>query len=66
MKTITLHIIAAYWEIMLASSFFILLGFFVAGLLKGFIPGDFIEKHLGGRKKSSTLKASLFGIPIPL
>lgn len=56
----------AYWEIMLASSVFILFGFFVAALLKGFLPGDFIQKHLGGKKKSGIYKAALFGVPIPL
>ncbi len=61
-----LEIVAASWDILLASSPFILFGFFVAGLLKGFIPGDFIEKHLGGRKKTGVLKAAFFGIPIPL
>lgn len=60
------HIVAAAWDILLASSVFVLFGFFVAGLLRGFIPTHFIERHLGGRKKAGVFKASLFGIPIPL
>ena len=59
-------IVLAYWEIMLASSIFILFGFFVAGLLKGFIPSDIIQKHLGGKRRSGIFKAAIFGIPIPL
>jgi len=44
----------------------VLLGFFVAGLLRAFLPEDFVAKHLGGRGVKSILKASAFGIPIPL
>lgn len=61
-----LDVIAASWDVLCESSPFILFGFLVAGLLKGFIPDDFIRKHLGGQNKRSLLKASLFGIPIPL
>ncbi len=60
------NMLLASWEIMLASSPFILLGFFVAGLLKGFIPADFIERHLGGDKKAGIVKAALLGVPLPL
>jgi len=61
-----INIMAAWWDILLESSLFILFGFFIAGLLKAFIPNDFIQKHLGQGKASSVLKASLFGVPIPL
>ncbi len=60
------NIITAWWGILLESSPFILFGFLIAGLLKAFIPNDFIQKHLGQGKTSSVLKASLFGVPIPL
>ena len=60
------NIITECWGILLESSPFILFGFFIAGLLKAFIPNDFIQKHLGQGKTSSVLKASLFGVPIPL
>lgn len=63
---VVFEVLAAVWEILLESSLFVLFGFFVAGLLKGFIPDDFVQRHLGGRRKSGILKASLFGIPIPL
>ncbi len=43
-----------------------MLGFFIAGLLKAFIPDNFIQKHLGSKGVSSIFKASLFGVPIPL
>lgn len=45
---------------------YLLFGFFMAGLLSAFIPPEYVQKHLGGRGMKQVLKASLFGIPIPL
>lgn len=61
-----IKILSASWDILLESSIFVLFGFFIAGMLKAFIPDDFIKRHLGKGRASSVLKASLFGIPIPL
>lgn len=47
-------------------SFFILFGLLIAGVLKQIIPSNFISKHLGSNSLSSVLKATIFGIPIPL
>lgn len=51
---------------LMEASPYMLLGFFVAGLLKVFLPDDFVKKHIGSGKKAGILKASAFGIPIPL
>ncbi len=64
--TIILEIIHESWKILCLSAPYMLFGFFIAGLLKAFIPDDFIARHLGQNKRSSLLKAALFGIPIPL
>ncbi|MBF0209580.1 MAG: SO_0444 family Cu/Zn efflux transporter [Desulfamplus sp.] len=61
-----MKIAVASWDVLLESAIFVLFGFFMAGVLKAFIPDDFIQKHLGGDKASGVFKASLFGIPIPL
>ncbi|SLM31767.1 conserved membrane hypothetical protein [Desulfamplus magnetovallimortis] len=61
-----LKILSASWDVLLDSSIFILFGFFVAGLLKGFIPDDFIYRHLGRESTANVFKASLFGVPLPL
>jgi uncharacterized membrane protein YraQ (UPF0718 family)/copper chaperone CopZ len=49
---------------------YLLLGFFVAGLLAILIRPETVEKHLGGKgiwkSFTSSLKATLFGIPLPL
>ena len=60
------NVMVTSWDVLIDSSIFILFGFFVAGLLKGFIPDNFIQRHLGGKKATGVFKASLFGIPIPL
>ncbi|MGN0213388.1 MAG: SO_0444 family Cu/Zn efflux transporter [Muribaculaceae bacterium] len=45
---------------------YLLLGFFMAGLLHGFVPNRMYAKHLSGNDWRSTVKAALFGIPLPL
>jgi len=47
-------------------SMYILLGLMIAGILKELIPSDFISSHLGGGKISSVIKATIFGIPMPV
>lgn len=59
-------ILVESWVILCQSAPYMLLGFFIAGLLKAFVPDDFIARHLGGRGKASLLKAAAFGVPIPL
>jgi len=49
-----------------AMSFFILIGVIIAGVLKQLIPSDFISSHLGTNSTSSVIKATLFGIPMPV
>lgn len=45
---------------------YLLLGFLIAGILSVAISPAFVEKNLGGKGLSPILKASLFGIPLPL
>ena len=47
-------------------SLFILLGLLIAGVLKEIVPADFVASHLGEGKTSSVIKATLFGIPLPV
>lgn len=59
-------VLEACWDILLDASPFILLGFFVAGMVKALLPEDLVARHLGGNDSGSVLKAALFGIPLPL
>jgi len=45
---------------------YVIFGFFAAGVIKAFLPEEAVARHLGGRSKTSVIKASLLGIPLPL
>lgn len=45
---------------------YLLFGFLMAGVLKVFLKEDFVARHLGTHDFISILKASIFGIPLPL
>lgn len=54
------------WTILKEAAPFVLFGFFAAGVLKALVPDDFVSRHLGSNGTRSVLKASLFGVPLPL
>ena len=54
------------WELLLSMSAYLLLGFLIAGFLRAFIPPEKIYEHFSGSDLSSIVKASLFGVPLPL
>lgn len=56
----------ACWDILVDSSVWMLMGFFMAGLLRAFVPSDLVARHLGGNRPGNVFKAALFGIPLPL
>ncbi len=53
-------------RVLYEGSFYILIGFFVAGLLHAFMPTQVIARHLGQDNPRSVILAALFGAPIPL
>lgn len=55
-----------FFELANSISIFILVGLFIAGILKELIPADFVSKKLGKKSFGSVFKAALFGIPLPL
>ena len=59
-------ILTECWKILLESSPYMLFGFLGAGLLKAFLPEEAVARHLGASSTGAVLKASLFGIPLPL
>jgi len=54
------------WHLLEESSFYILFGLIIGGLLKMFLSPSYVAKHLGRGRFMSVIKAALFGIPIPL
>ncbi len=60
------QIVMEIWHILLDSSFYMLVGIFIAGLLNIFLSTSFIIRHLGRGRFSSVFKAAFFGVPLPL
>ena len=56
----------SFWTILGEMAPYLLFGFFAAGLLGIFISPKFVERHLGGRSIWTVVKASAFGVPLPL
>lgn len=54
------------WSLLVEMAPYLLFGFFVAGILHVLIPNDKIYAHLSKNNFYSVLKASLFGVPLPL
>jgi uncharacterized membrane protein YraQ (UPF0718 family) len=55
-----------FWATISAMSPYLLFGFLAAGVLSVLVSQRFVERHLGGRGLWPLLKASLFGVPLPL
>ncbi len=55
-----------FWATVAEMSPYLLFGFLVAGILSVLISQRVVEKHLGGKGIWPLVKASLFGVPLPL
>lgn len=45
---------------------YLLLGFFLAGIMHAFVPGVVYNRYLGGKGFRSVFYGALFGVPLPL
>ena len=59
-------VIVDFWATVAEMSPYLLFGFFVAGVLSVLVSQSLVERHLGGRGVWPLLKASIFGVPLPL
>jgi len=59
-------VIVDLWATVAEMSPFLLFGFFVAGLLSVLVSQAFVQRHLGGGGPWPLIKASIFGVPLPL
>ena len=59
-------LIENFIDLFVESAPWLMLGLFVAGLMKVFVPSQLMAKHLGEPGLMSTVKAALFGAPLPL
>jgi uncharacterized membrane protein YraQ (UPF0718 family) len=60
------EILRACRAILLESSPYMLGGFLAAGLVKALVPQEAVARQLGASSLGAVVKASLFGIPLPL
>jgi uncharacterized membrane protein YraQ (UPF0718 family) len=66
MMTYIKQALVEFWGTIGEMSPYLIFGFIVAGLLSVFLSQRFVERHLGGNKLWSIVKASLLGVPLPL
>jgi uncharacterized membrane protein YraQ (UPF0718 family)/copper chaperone CopZ len=57
---------STFWELTLEMSPYLLLGFLIAGLLNGLFSTSWLKRQLGKPGWGSSIKAALFGVPLPL
>lgn len=60
------QVIVDFWATLAEMSPYLLFGFFVAGVLSVLIRQETVERHLGGEGFLTSVKAALFGVPMPL
>jgi len=66
MTDLAVSIMTSFRDTMLEMSPYLLFGFLAAGILSVFISQQLVEKHLGGSGLWQVVKASMFGVPLPL
>jgi uncharacterized membrane protein YraQ (UPF0718 family) len=66
MSEFVMSILTDFWDTVAEMSPYLLFGFFMAGVLSVFVSQRLVEKHLGGGGIWPVVKASLFGVPLPL
>lgn len=54
------------WLVLGQMAPYLLFGFLVAGVLSVCVSPEWVERHLGGHGFRAVVKASLFGVPLPL
>lgn len=60
------EILTAFWHYIVLTAPYLILGFLVSGLVRQFLNLETLKKHLGGKGFLPVVKASLFGVPLPL
>lgn len=63
---ILFEIIGASWSVFREASFYILMGFLVAGMIRVYLRPESVAHYFQKGRVRSVLYASLLGIPIPL
>ena len=59
-------LLSEFWHVLGDMAPYLLFGFFAAGFLSVLIAAEQVDRHLGGTGLWSVVKATVFGIPLPL
>jgi uncharacterized membrane protein YraQ (UPF0718 family)/copper chaperone CopZ len=59
-------VLSQIYNLWMEMGVYLIFGFAVAGLLSRVIKSETVARHLGGNSFLSVVKASLFGVPLPL
>lgn len=63
---ILFSVVRETWHLLLEMAPYLLFGFLMAGILHVLIPQEKVAKHLAKNDMKAVIKASLFGVPLPL
>ncbi len=66
MYDIVTSVLTESWLVLGQMAPYLLFGFLAAGILSVLISPEWVERNLGGHGLGPVLKASLFGVPLPL
>ncbi|MBP9838690.1 MAG: SO_0444 family Cu/Zn efflux transporter [Proteobacteria bacterium] len=66
MTDFLLNFLSSTWSVVVAASEWLIYGILIASFLKLFLSAEKIAKHLKEPNLKSVLKASAFGVPLPL
>lgn len=61
-----LSLLDAFWRLVVESAPWLLLGYFLAGVIKQLIPTSMVESQLSSRGIGAIVKAAFIGAPLPL
>ena len=64
--SVMMDYVNAFVSMLNGMSPYLLLGFFIAGLLHAFVPSAIYSRYLAGTGPRSVVTAAAFGIPLPL
>ena len=66
MPDLVVSFASAVWQVFRESSFYLLLGFTVAGVLHVTVPAALLARMLGASRLRSTVLAAMIGVPLPM
>jgi uncharacterized membrane protein YraQ (UPF0718 family) len=61
-----MNLLSIFWDLVLESAPWLLVGYLLAGIIKQVIPASWVEKQLATPGYSSILKGAFIGAPLPL